>query len=168
MQRIIKEGINFWADISVVHCEIWYHLLSPHSLMHSCCLVCLLTSKQRNALKRKLQSSPHGNPPLKRKSKPSVNNFKKRAAETGTREKGSSSQRSLPKKQLTTNQNESQKSKLFIKTSSLFKNNPDIPEIHRYLTNFSAWHSVCNSSPCFGKAIAWRLVSLLSTWNAHV
>uniref|UniRef100_A0A8C9LB31 ATP-dependent RNA helicase n=1 Tax=Pavo cristatus TaxID=9049 RepID=A0A8C9LB31_PAVCR len=71
------------------------------------------------------------NPPLKRKAKPSVNNFKKRAAETGTREKGSSSKRSLPKKQLTANQNESQKSKLFIKTSSLFRNNPDIPEIHR-------------------------------------
>uniref|UniRef100_A0A8C9FIT1 ATP-dependent RNA helicase n=1 Tax=Pavo cristatus TaxID=9049 RepID=A0A8C9FIT1_PAVCR len=86
---------------------------------------------QPNALKRKLQSSPHGNPPLKRKAKPSVNNFKKRAAETGTREKGSSSKRSLPKKQLTANQNESQKSKLFIKTSSLFRNNPDIPEIHR-------------------------------------
>uniref|UniRef100_A0A8C2T1A1 Uncharacterized protein n=1 Tax=Coturnix japonica TaxID=93934 RepID=A0A8C2T1A1_COTJA len=84
-----------------------------------------------SALKRKLQSSPHGNPPLKRKPKPSVNNFKKRVAETGTREKGSSSKRSLPKKQLTANQNESQKSKLFIKTSSLFRNNPDIPEIHR-------------------------------------
>ncbi|XP_042734971.1 probable ATP-dependent RNA helicase DDX31 isoform X1 [Lagopus leucura] len=91
----------------------------------------LLNLGRRNALKRKLQSSPHGNPPLKRKSKPSVNNFKKCAAETGTREKGSSSRRSLPKKQLTANQNESQKSKLFIKTSSLFKNNPDIPEIHR-------------------------------------
>jgi len=122
--------------------EIWYHLLDPHSLMRSCSLVCLLTSKQPNALKRKLQSSPHGNPPLKRKPKPSVNNFKKRVAETGTREKGRSSKRSLPKKQLNANQNESQKSKLFIKTSSLFRNNPDIPEIHRYLTapttNFSA------------------------------
>uniref|UniRef100_A0A8V1AJY9 ATP-dependent RNA helicase n=1 Tax=Gallus gallus TaxID=9031 RepID=A0A8V1AJY9_CHICK len=111
--------------------EIWYHLLDPHSLMRSCSLVCLLTSKQPNALKRKLQSSPHGNPPLKRKPKPSVNNFKKRVAETGTREKGRSSKRSLPKKQLNANQNESQKSKLFIKTSSLFRNNPDIPEIHR-------------------------------------
>lgn len=99
--------------------------------MRSCSLVCLLTSKQPNALKRKLQSSPHGNPPLKRKPKPSVNNFKKRVAETGTREKGRPSKRSLPKKQLNANQNESQKSKFFIKTSSLFKNNPDIPEIHR-------------------------------------
>ncbi|NXJ16397.1 DDX31 helicase, partial [Odontophorus gujanensis] len=84
-----------------------------------------------NALKRKLPPSPHGNPPLKRKPKPSVNNFKKRAAETDTREKGTSSKRSLPRKQLTAKQNESQKSKLYIKTSSLFRNNPDIPEIHR-------------------------------------
>uniref|UniRef100_A0A8B9CUT1 ATP-dependent RNA helicase n=1 Tax=Anser brachyrhynchus TaxID=132585 RepID=A0A8B9CUT1_9AVES len=108
--------------------KIWYHLLNSHSLMHSCYLVCLLTSKQSNALKRKLQS-PHGNPPLKRK--PPVNAFKKCATETNIREKGSLSQKSLPKKQLTDNRNESQKSKPFIKTSSLFRNNPDIPKIHR-------------------------------------
>ncbi|KAM6193011.1 ATP-dependent DNA helicase DDX31 isoform 2-T2 [Sarcoramphus papa] len=83
-----------------------------------------------SALKRKLQS-PHGNPPLKRKRKPSINTFKKCATEADIREKGSSSQKTLPKKQLTDNRNESQKSKPFIKTSSLFRNNPDIPEIHR-------------------------------------
>uniref|UniRef100_A0A8B9NBV7 ATP-dependent RNA helicase n=1 Tax=Accipiter nisus TaxID=211598 RepID=A0A8B9NBV7_9AVES len=88
------------------------------------------SSRQSSAVKRKLQS-PHGNPPLKRKRKPSINTFKKCAAEADIREKRSSSQKSLPKKQLTDNQNESQKSKPFIKTSSLFKNNPDIPEIHR-------------------------------------
>ncbi|KAM9218169.1 ATP-dependent DNA helicase DDX31 isoform 2-T2 [Leptosomus discolor] len=82
------------------------------------------------ALKRKLQS-PQGNPPLKRKRKPSLNTFKKCATEADIKEKGSSSQKSLPKKQLTDNQNESQKSKPFIKTSSLFRNNPDIPKIHR-------------------------------------
>uniref|UniRef100_A0A8D0EJG7 ATP-dependent RNA helicase n=1 Tax=Strix occidentalis caurina TaxID=311401 RepID=A0A8D0EJG7_STROC len=98
--------------------------------MNSCYLVCLLMLKQSNALKRKLQSS-HGNPPLKRKRKPSVNTFKKCATEAEVREKGSSSQKYLPKKQLTDNRNESQKSKPFIKTSSLFRNNPDIPEIHR-------------------------------------
>ncbi|KFZ59622.1 putative ATP-dependent RNA helicase DDX31, partial [Antrostomus carolinensis] len=81
-------------------------------------------------LKRKLQS-PHGNPPLKRKRKPSVNSFKKGATEADIREKGSTSQKSLPKKQLTDNPNEGQKSRPFIKTSSLFRNNPDIPEIHR-------------------------------------
>ncbi|KAM6336851.1 ATP-dependent DNA helicase DDX31 isoform 1-T1 [Alca torda] len=87
-------------------------------------------SRQSSALKRKLQS-PHGNPPLKRKRKPSINTFKKCATEADLREKGSSSQKSLPKKQLTDNRNESRKTKPFIKTSSLFRNNPDIPEIHR-------------------------------------
>ncbi|KAM6047881.1 ATP-dependent DNA helicase DDX31 isoform 3-T3 [Chlamydotis macqueenii] len=86
--------------------------------------------RQSNALKRKLQS-PRGNPPLKRKRKPSINTFKKCATEADIREKGSSSQKSLPKRQLTDNQNEGQKSKPFIKTSSLFRNNPDIPKIHR-------------------------------------
>ncbi|NXJ78019.1 DDX31 helicase, partial [Trogon melanurus] len=86
--------------------------------------------KQSSALKRRLQS-PHGNPPLKRKCKPSVNTFKKCAAEADSGEKGRSSQKSLPKKQLTDSGNESQKSRPFVKTSSLFRNNPDIPEIHR-------------------------------------
>ncbi|NWU65057.1 DDX31 helicase, partial [Pterocles burchelli] len=86
--------------------------------------------QQAKAVKRKLQP-PHGNPPLKRKRRPSINSFKKCATEADIREKGSSAQKSLPKKQLTDNRNESQKSKPFIKTSSLFKNNPDIPEIHR-------------------------------------
>ncbi|NWS74030.1 DDX31 helicase, partial [Crotophaga sulcirostris] len=90
----------------------------------------LLTLKQPHALKRKLQS-PHGNPPLKRKPRPSVNTFKKCTTETDVREKGNSSQKSLPKKQLTDNRNESPKSKPFVKTSSLFRNNPDIPEINR-------------------------------------
>ncbi|KFP82175.1 putative ATP-dependent RNA helicase DDX31, partial [Apaloderma vittatum] len=81
-------------------------------------------------LKRRLQS-PHGNPPLKRKCKPSINTFQKCATEADSGKKGPSSQKSLPKKQLTDNGNESQKSRPFIKTSSLFRNNPDIPEIHR-------------------------------------
>ncbi|NXP61828.1 DDX31 helicase, partial [Chloropsis cyanopogon] len=93
-------------------------------------LVCLFTLKQSGALKRKLQS-PHGNPPVKRKRKLSINTFRKGATEADRREGGSSSQKPVPKKQLTDKQNESQKTKPFIKTSSLFKNNPDIPEIHR-------------------------------------
>ncbi|NXU61166.1 DDX31 helicase, partial [Horornis vulcanius] len=86
--------------------------------------------KQSGALKRKLQS-PHGNPPVKRKRKLSINTFRKGATEADRREEGSSSQKPVPKKQFTDKQNESQKNKPFIKTSSLFKNNPDIPEIHR-------------------------------------
>ncbi|NXH89239.1 DDX31 helicase, partial [Edolisoma coerulescens] len=90
----------------------------------------LFTLKQSGALKRKLQSR-HGSPPVKRKRKLPVNTFRKGAPEAGRREEGRSSQKPVPKKQLTGNQNESQKKKPFIKTSSLFKNNPDIPEIHR-------------------------------------
>ncbi|XP_056361094.1 probable ATP-dependent RNA helicase DDX31 isoform X2 [Oenanthe melanoleuca] len=82
------------------------------------------------ALKRKLQS-PHGNPPVKRKRKLSINTLRKGATEADSREGASSSQKPAPKKQLTDKQNRSQKSRPFIKTSSLFKNNPDIPEIHR-------------------------------------
>ncbi|XP_053940492.1 probable ATP-dependent RNA helicase DDX31 isoform X3 [Cuculus canorus] len=86
--------------------------------------------RQSHGLKRKFQS-PHGNPPLKRKCKPSINTFKKRATEADVKEKGSSSQKSLPKKQLTDNRNEGPKNRPFVKTSSLFRNNPDIPEINR-------------------------------------
>ncbi|NXT72599.1 DDX31 helicase, partial [Chaetops frenatus] len=93
-------------------------------------LLCLFILKQPGALKRKLQS-PHGNPPVKRKRKLSINTFGKGGTEADRREEGSSAQKPLPKKQLTDNQNESHKKKPFIKTSSLFKNNPDIPEIHR-------------------------------------
>ncbi|XP_042635806.1 probable ATP-dependent RNA helicase DDX31 [Catharus ustulatus] len=86
--------------------------------------------RQSGALKRKLQS-PHGNPPVKRKRKLSINTFRKGPTEADRREEGSSAQKPAPKKQLNDKQNESQKSRPFIKTSSLFKNNPDIPEIHR-------------------------------------
>ncbi|NXW72283.1 DDX31 helicase, partial [Hirundo rustica] len=101
--------------------------VNSHSLLT---LGCLFTLKQSGALKRKLQS-PQGNPPVKRKRKLSINTFGKSATEAERREEGSSSQKPVPKKQLTDKRNESQKNKPFIKTSSLFKNNPDIPEIHR-------------------------------------
>ncbi|NWI96771.1 DDX31 helicase, partial [Pitta sordida] len=86
--------------------------------------------KQPGALKRKLQV-PRGKPPVKREREQSINALGNCAPGTESREKGNSSLKPAPKKQLTDNQNESQRSKPFIKTSSLFKNNPDIPEIHR-------------------------------------
>ncbi|NXF09605.1 DDX31 helicase, partial [Smithornis capensis] len=86
--------------------------------------VFLFLLKQPGALKRKLQS-PRGNPPPKRKQ--SINTPGKCATGPDSREKADSSQKPVPKKLLS----ESQRSKPFIKTSSLFKNNPDIPEIHR-------------------------------------
>uniref|UniRef100_A0A8C5XAC3 ATP-dependent RNA helicase n=1 Tax=Malurus cyaneus samueli TaxID=2593467 RepID=A0A8C5XAC3_9PASS len=101
--------------------------VSSQSLMT---LVCLFTLQQSGALKRRFQS-PHGNPPVKRQRKLSINTFRKGATEADRREEGSSSQKPVPKKQLTGKQNENQKNKPFIKTSSLFKNNPDIPEIER-------------------------------------
>uniref|UniRef100_A0A8C6ZQ12 ATP-dependent RNA helicase n=1 Tax=Nothoprocta perdicaria TaxID=30464 RepID=A0A8C6ZQ12_NOTPE len=81
---------------------------------------------QSKAPKRRLQS-PQGNPPLKRKCKPPVSSFKK----TDTRGKGNSSKKPLPKKKLLDDHNENLKNRPFIKTSSLFKNNPDVPQIHR-------------------------------------
>ncbi|NWI13045.1 DDX31 helicase, partial [Crypturellus soui] len=97
--------------------------------MHSLLSV-LLILKQPKAPKRKLQS-PHGNPPLKRRCKPSISSFKKGATEADTAGKGNSSKKPLPKKKLSDGPKESLKSRPFIKTSSLFKNNPDVPEIHR-------------------------------------
>ncbi|XP_064379862.1 probable ATP-dependent RNA helicase DDX31 isoform X3 [Dromaius novaehollandiae] len=87
-------------------------------------------SRQSKAPKRKLQS-PHGNPPSKRKCKPSASSFKKRATEDDIRENRNSSKKPLPKKQSSDSRNETPKSRPFVKTSNLFKNNPDIPEIHR-------------------------------------
>ncbi|NWV59252.1 DDX31 helicase, partial [Malurus elegans] len=101
--------------------------VSSQSLMT---LVCLFTLQQSGALKRRFQS-PHGNPPVKRQRKLSISTFRKGPTEADRREEGSSSQKSVPKKQLAGKQNENQKNKPFIKTSSLFKNNPDIPEIER-------------------------------------
>ncbi|KAJ7417432.1 putative ATP-dependent RNA helicase DDX31 [Pitangus sulphuratus] len=92
----------------------------------------LFLLKPPGALKRKLQS-PQGTPPVKRQRKPSLSTFRKGAPEADTRDKGNPPQRPVGKnkKQLPDKQNESQKGRPFIKTSSLFKNNPDIPEIHR-------------------------------------
>ncbi|NXG51582.1 DDX31 helicase, partial [Psilopogon haemacephalus] len=84
--------------------------------------------KQPKGVKRKLQSPP-ATPPAKRNCKPSKNTFKKPATGADIKEKGS--QKPLPKKQLAGDRNASQKSKPFVKTSSLFRNNPEIPAIHR-------------------------------------
>lgn len=113
----------------------------------------LFILKQSGALKRKLQP-PHGNPPVKRKRKLSINTFRKGTTEADRKEERCSSQKPVPKKQLTDSQNESQKNKPFIKTSSLFKNNPDIPEIQRYFRQMGGEKnpfSVLNSCPCLAE-----------------
>ncbi|XP_025904991.1 probable ATP-dependent RNA helicase DDX31 [Nothoprocta perdicaria] len=98
-----------------------------------------LQSPQGNPpLKRKckppvssFKKSATENPPLKPKCKPPVNSFKKSTTEADTRGKGNSSKKPLPKKKLLDDHNENLKNRPFIKTSSLFKNNPDVPQIHR-------------------------------------
>ncbi|XP_074871345.1 ATP-dependent DNA helicase DDX31 isoform X2 [Carettochelys insculpta] len=85
---------------------------------------------QSKAVKRKLPE-PDEDTPSKRKHKLSVSPNKKFTKETDLCTKGNLSSKSTPKKHLTDRPNESPSSRPFIKTSSLFKNNPEIPEIHR-------------------------------------
>uniref|UniRef100_A0A8C0GGE2 ATP-dependent RNA helicase n=1 Tax=Chelonoidis abingdonii TaxID=106734 RepID=A0A8C0GGE2_CHEAB len=86
--------------------------------------------KQSKALKRKLQWADEGTP-AKQKPKLSVSPIKKCTKEADICVKRNLSSKSPPKKDLTDRQNESLRSRPFIKTSCLFKNNPKIPEIHR-------------------------------------
>ncbi|XP_030391356.1 probable ATP-dependent RNA helicase DDX31 isoform X1 [Gopherus evgoodei] len=85
---------------------------------------------QSKTLKRKLQWADEGTP-AKQKPKLSVSPIKKCTKEANICVKGNLSSKSPPKKHSTDRQNESLRSRPFIKTSCLFKNNPKIPEIHR-------------------------------------
>nr|XP_006136874.1 probable ATP-dependent RNA helicase DDX31 [Pelodiscus sinensis]XP_006136875.1 probable ATP-dependent RNA helicase DDX31 [Pelodiscus sinensis] len=84
---------------------------------------------QTKVPKRKLQQADEGTP-FKRKRKLSASPNKKCTKEANICMKGNLSSKS-PKKPSTDRQNESLSSRPFIKTSCLFKNNPEIPEIHR-------------------------------------
>uniref|UniRef100_A0A8C3SZU6 Uncharacterized protein n=1 Tax=Chelydra serpentina TaxID=8475 RepID=A0A8C3SZU6_CHESE len=85
---------------------------------------------QSKALKRKFQWADEGTP-SKQNHKLSVSPIKKCTKEAAICVKGNLSSKSPPKKHSTDRQNESLSSRPFIKTSCLFKNNPEIPEIHR-------------------------------------
>ncbi|XP_043354737.1 probable ATP-dependent RNA helicase DDX31 isoform X2 [Dermochelys coriacea] len=85
---------------------------------------------QPTALKRKLQWADEGTP-SKQKHKLSVSPIKKCTKEANICVKGNLSSKSPLKKHSADRQNESLSSRPFIKTSCLFKNNPEIPEIHR-------------------------------------
>ncbi|XP_027679321.2 probable ATP-dependent RNA helicase DDX31 isoform X2 [Chelonia mydas] len=85
---------------------------------------------QPKALKRKLQWADEG-APSKQKHKLSVSPIKKCTKEANFCVKGNLSSKSPPKKHSADRQNESLSSRPFIKTSCLFKNNPEIPEIRR-------------------------------------
>ncbi|XP_048679074.1 ATP-dependent DNA helicase DDX31 isoform X2 [Caretta caretta] len=105
---------------------------SHHSAGHKRCRKPLPSKDkwQPKALKRKLQWADEG-APSKQKHKLSVSPIKKCTQEANICVKGNLSSKSPPKKHSADRQNESLSSRPFIKTSCLFKNNPEIPEIRR-------------------------------------
>ncbi|XP_074150076.1 ATP-dependent DNA helicase DDX31 isoform X1 [Sminthopsis crassicaudata] len=87
--------------------------------------------KEGKSTKRKLQGASEG-PPPKRKSEISLLPAKKtNVKEVERTGKGKPEGLISPKKHSAVQTNERQAERPFIKTSSLFKNNPEIPEIHR-------------------------------------
>ncbi|XP_034351887.1 ATP-dependent DNA helicase DDX31 isoform X2 [Arvicanthis niloticus] len=87
--------------------------------------------RQAEATKRKHQVSSDA-PPAKRRNEISFLSAKKASdKETQRTFKGSTRKTFPPKKYLDSIGNERQEEKPCIKTSSLFKNNPEIPELHR-------------------------------------
>uniref|UniRef100_A0A8D0HFL1 DEAD-box helicase 31 n=1 Tax=Sphenodon punctatus TaxID=8508 RepID=A0A8D0HFL1_SPHPU len=85
---------------------------------------------QLKTFKRKSQWSDEGIP-SKWKHKPPSPPIEKHVKESGSDLKGNGSFESSPKKHLADKVDESLSSRPFVKTSSLFRNNPEIPEINR-------------------------------------
>ncbi|XP_070108081.1 ATP-dependent DNA helicase DDX31 isoform X4 [Equus przewalskii] len=88
------------------------------------------TLKQAEATKRKYQASSEA-PPAKRRSKTSFLPAKKTAKEAQRTFKGKPQKTFSPKKSSAGTSDRNQEQKPCVKTSSLFKNNPEIPELHR-------------------------------------
>ncbi|XP_070374557.1 ATP-dependent DNA helicase DDX31 isoform X2 [Equus asinus] len=88
------------------------------------------TLKQAEATKRKYQASSEA-PPAKRRSKTSFLPAKKTAKEAQRTFKGKPQKTFSPKKSSASTSDRNQEQKPCVKTSSLFKNNPEIPELHR-------------------------------------
>ncbi|XP_041583154.1 probable ATP-dependent RNA helicase DDX31 isoform X2 [Vulpes lagopus] len=87
--------------------------------------------RQAEATKRKHQTSSEA-PPAKRRNEASFLPARKAAAkETQRTFKGKAQKTFSPKKSLVGVTNGNREQKLCIRTSSLFKNNPEIPELHR-------------------------------------
>uniref|UniRef100_A0A2I2ZWF4 ATP-dependent RNA helicase n=1 Tax=Gorilla gorilla gorilla TaxID=9595 RepID=A0A2I2ZWF4_GORGO len=88
-------------------------------------------SRQAKATKRKYQASSEA-PPAKRRNKTSFLPAKKTSVkETQRTFKGNTQKTFSPKKHSVSTSDRNQEERQCIKTSSLFKNNPDIPELHR-------------------------------------
>ncbi|KAM9206863.1 ATP-dependent DNA helicase DDX31 isoform 2-T2 [Dugong dugon] len=89
------------------------------------------TKRQAKATKRKYHA-PSEAPPVKRRSKiPFFPAKKTGVTETERTFKGKARETFSPKKYSSGTSNVNQEEKPCIKTSSLFKNNPEIPELHR-------------------------------------
>ncbi|XP_014718887.2 ATP-dependent DNA helicase DDX31 isoform X5 [Equus asinus] len=86
--------------------------------------------RQAEATKRKYQASSEA-PPAKRRSKTSFLPAKKTAKEAQRTFKGKPQKTFSPKKSSASTSDRNQEQKPCVKTSSLFKNNPEIPELHR-------------------------------------
>nr|XP_045229947.1 probable ATP-dependent RNA helicase DDX31 isoform X3 [Macaca fascicularis] len=88
-------------------------------------------SRQAKATKRKHQASSEA-PPAKRRNETSFLPAKKTSVkETQRTFKGNTQKTFSPKKHSVSPSDRNQEERPCIKTSSLFKNNPDIPELHR-------------------------------------
>ncbi|KAF5920979.1 hypothetical protein HPG69_014668 [Diceros bicornis minor] len=86
--------------------------------------------QQAEATKRKYQASGEA-PPAKRRNETSFLPAKKTAQETQRTFKRKAQKTFSPKKSLAGASDRNQEQKPCVKTSSLFKNNPEIPELHR-------------------------------------
>uniref|UniRef100_A0A2K5EPQ9 ATP-dependent RNA helicase n=1 Tax=Aotus nancymaae TaxID=37293 RepID=A0A2K5EPQ9_AOTNA len=90
-------------------------------------------SRQANATKRKYQASSEA-PPVKRRNETSFLPAKKTSVkETQRTFEGNTQKAFSAKKHSVSTSDGNQGERPCVKTSSLFKNNPDIPELHRYV-----------------------------------
>lgn len=91
------------------------------------------TTQQAEATKRKYRASSEA-PPAKRRNAAAFLPAKKAAAEEAQRTfKGKAQKTFSPNESLVGVSGKNREQKPCIRTSSLFKNNPEIPELHRYV-----------------------------------
>ncbi|XP_043844752.1 probable ATP-dependent RNA helicase DDX31 isoform X2 [Dromiciops gliroides] len=120
------------------------------------------TPKQAKGTKRKFQGASEG-PPAKQKNEISLPHAKKtNVKEVERTVKAKPEGLISPKKHPAVHTNEGQVERPFIKTSSLFKNNPEIPEIHRAMVK-QVREKVFTSDSFHDLGLHPHLVSTIST-----
>ncbi|XP_072488902.1 ATP-dependent DNA helicase DDX31 isoform X2 [Notamacropus eugenii] len=120
------------------------------------------TPKQAKGTKRKFQGASEG-PPPKQKNETSLPPAKKTNVKKVERTvKGKPEGLISPKKHPAVHTNEGQVERPFVKTSSLFKNNPEIPEIHRAMVK-QVREEVFTSDSFHELGLHPHLVSTIST-----